>query len=239
MPSVVITQPMYFPWPGMHEQMRLADDYVNYTDVAFSKGSFTNRVQIKTAAGTQWLTLPLRDAHLGQQIADIRLDDRKNWRRKHRTSLDQAYARAPFRQDMLNLVDEVFESTNCDSLAALTLRSMQAVHRYFGFDRPLRWHSIENLGIAGSGSQRVFDVVRQLGGDRYITGHGARNYLNHQLFEDNQISVDYLDYKKLPYPQLHGEFTPFVTALDLVANVGPEGNVYLCSPAINWRKFLP
>ena len=49
MTVVVISQPMLFPWVGMFEQIRLADVYVHYTDVQFSKGSFVNRVQIKTA----------------------------------------------------------------------------------------------------------------------------------------------------------------------------------------------
>ena len=60
--SVVITQPMYFPWIGMLEQMRLADHFVSYAGAAFSKGGFTNRVQVKTANGVHWLTVPLRDA---------------------------------------------------------------------------------------------------------------------------------------------------------------------------------
>lgn len=239
MAAIIISQPMYFPWLGMHEQMRLADDYVDYSDVAFSKGSFTNRVQVKTAAGSQWLTVPLLGSHLGATIEEMRTDERQNWRRKHRATLAQAYARAPFKTDMLCLVDQVFDSCPGDNLAALTLKSMQVVHRYFGFEKPLRWHSSKALGIGGVSSKRVFDIVRHLGGNRYITGHGARHYLDHRLFEESGISVDYLDYHKTPYPQLHGPFTPYVTALDLVANAGPEGARHINSPARPWREFLP
>ena len=49
MTTVVISQPMLFPWVGMFEQVALADVFVHYDDVQFSKGSFTNRVQLKTA----------------------------------------------------------------------------------------------------------------------------------------------------------------------------------------------
>ena len=35
--NVVISQPMLFPWVGMLEQVRLADSYVHYSDVQFSK----------------------------------------------------------------------------------------------------------------------------------------------------------------------------------------------------------
>jgi hypothetical protein len=40
--TVVISQPMFFPWVGMLEQLKLADTYVHYDDVQFEKGSFSN-----------------------------------------------------------------------------------------------------------------------------------------------------------------------------------------------------
>ena len=61
---VVISQPMLFPWVGLFEQIRAADVYVHYDDVQFSKGSFTNRVQIKTARGPRWLTVPGASVHV-------------------------------------------------------------------------------------------------------------------------------------------------------------------------------
>ena len=68
--KAVISQPMYFPWVGMFEQVRLCDIFVYYNDVQFSKGSFTNRVQIKAPnnEGFKWLTVPLKDLKLGSLI---------------------------------------------------------------------------------------------------------------------------------------------------------------------------
>lgn len=235
--TVVISQPMYFPWVGMHEQLRLADDYVDYADVAFSKGSFTNRVQIKAPTGVQWLTLPLRNFKSGQLIAEVKLDERQPWRRKHRTALAQTYARAPFVADALALVDEVF-SVATDHLADVSLASMLAVHRYFGFQRPLRFHASAQLNVGGSGSQRVLDIVLSLGGDHYVTGHGALNYLDHERFERAGVAVEYMNYERREYPQMHPPFTPYVSTLDLVANMGREGAAWIRSGTRPWRELL-
>lgn len=81
-------------------------------------------------------------------------------------------------------------------------------------------------------------VVQHLGGTNYLTGHGARRYLDHDLFERHNVGVDYLEYRKLPYAQLHGEFTPFVSALDLIANEGKAGARVITSGTIPWRDFL-
>jgi len=40
---------MFFPGWVLLEQLKLADLYVFYDDVQFSKGSFTNRVQVKAS----------------------------------------------------------------------------------------------------------------------------------------------------------------------------------------------
>lgn len=94
------------------------------------------------------------------------------------------------------------------------------------------------MGIGGQSSRRVLDVVKQASGTHYITGHGARQYLDHALFEAEGVHVEYLDYQKQPYPQLHGEFTPFVSVLDLIGNLGKDGARVMVSGSVDWKAFI-
>jgi hypothetical protein len=237
MKAVVISQPMFFPWVGMLEQMRLADAYVHYDDVQFSKGSFTNRVQIKTARGTEWLTVPLRDLRLGQRIMEVTPDERKDWRATHLAMLRRAYEGAPFQGEMLALVESVYREPAA-TIAELAARSQLAVHGYFEFQRPAEFCWSSQMGVPGESSTRVLAVVQRLSGITYITGHGARRYLDHELFERHGVRVEYLNYRKLPYPQLHGDFTPYVSTLDLIANLGKAGRRFIASDTVYWRDFL-
>jgi hypothetical protein len=139
---------------------------------------------------------------------------------------------------MLDLVDQVFEGFTGDRIGDLSMGSMRAVHGYFNFPLPRLFHSDGDLEVSGSPSERVLGIVVSLGGSRYITGHGAKNYLEHDLFEEAGVSVEYLDYEKMPYPQLHGDFTPFVSSLDLIANVGRAGVDCIRSGTVPWRQFL-
>jgi hypothetical protein len=225
---------MFFPWVGMFEQIRLADVYVHYTDVQFSKGSFVNRVQIKTANGSKWLTVPLRDLALGMTIAEVLIDDSQDWRRRHRELLKQSYAKAPFVDEMLGLVDTVYGSDS-KTIGQLSKASLAAVVDYFGLGASRRFLTIEELAVPGSGSERVLDIVRALGGTEYVSGMGGKQYLEHEQFAAAGIEVQYMDYRKAPYPQLHGEFTPYVSVLDLIANMGAEGERYINSGTVNWR----
>jgi hypothetical protein len=235
-PVVVISQPMLFPWAGMFEQIRLADVYVHYPDVQFSKGSFTNRVQVKTAGGSRWLTLPLRDLQLGQRIDEVLLDDRRDWRRSHLDLLAQAFDGAPFRDDALDIVRSTY-ATDSERLLDILLAGLDACVRYLGFDAGRRFADSRELGIGGYGSARVLDVVRRFEGATYVTGHGARNYLDHEAFERAGVAVEYMDYRKTEHAQLHGPFTPHVSVLDPIANLGRAAAEVITSGTTHWRQF--
>lgn len=234
--KVVISQPMLFPWVGLLEQIRLADIYVNYTDVQFSKGSFVNRVQVKTSRGPRWMTVPLENLHFGQRIDHVRINDRQPWRKEHLVLLAEAHRGTPFCEDMLDLVQGVYSRDYAD-LGSLANASLRALCGYFGIDRGRRFVDVGECGIYGRGSARVLDIVRALGGTTYVTGHGAANYLDHAAFDRAGIAVEYMNYAKAPYPQLHGEFTPYLSSLDLVANVGPGGVEYIRPRTTPWKDF--
>lgn len=237
MTTVVVSQPMLFPWIGLLEQLRLADVWVHYDDVQFSKGSFFNRVQVKTAVGSTWMTLPLRDARLGSRIDELEIANDRDWRASHIGLLDQALAESPHCSEMLTLVRDVYGSGDA-RLAEVTISSFEALAAYFGLATGRKFLRSSTLAIGGESSRRVLDVVKAVGGDVYVTGHGARNYLDHALFGAEGVEVRYMDYRMTPYPQLHGVFTPYVTALDLVANVGGAGAHWIASQSVNWKEFL-
>jgi hypothetical protein len=237
MTTVVISQPFLFPWVGHFEQIQLADIYVHYDDVAFSKGSFVNRVQLKNPDGWEWMTIPLRARKYGQQIRELVDDDRHAWRDQHCRRLEQLYRDAPFYAEMLHLVEELYAPSH-SRLSDLLAGSIEAVARYFGLAEKTRFVRSSELAVAGSSSERVLAIVQRLGGDRYVTGQGARHYLQHSLFEAAGVAVEYLDYQRVPYPQRFGTFNPHVSILDLIANQGKAGLECIRSPSVSWREFL-
>ncbi len=101
MNNIAISQPMYFPWIGLFEQILLSDIFVFYDDVQFSKGSFTNRVQIKTPQGSRWLTVPIKKSKLNTKINEVYIDNKKNWKESHLSSLKNTYGNHKYFEDVL------------------------------------------------------------------------------------------------------------------------------------------
>lgn len=234
---VVISQSMLFPWVGLLEQVRLADVFVHYDDVQFSKGSFVNRVQLKMPDGVRWMTVPLAGVQLGQRIDEVRIQPVARWREQHLALLRRSFADAPHAQDALALAEQVYAQDHA-SLAHLARASLLALVHYFGLDAQCRFADSADLGVGGSSSERVLRIVQHLGGRIYVTGHGAARYLDHAWFEREGVEVAYMAYRRQPYPQSHGPFNPHVSGLDLVAHCGRAGLQYIQSNTVAWREFL-
>jgi len=227
---------MFLPWAGLFEQIKLADIYVHYDDVQMPVGrSFMSRVQIKTPKGTQWLSAQIDRRRSKSNIADTFLLRNSDWREKHLNLLKQNYREANRYKTMLRFAEDFYSHTE-DNLAGFNQYTIECLANWLGFETEFRVSS--ELAIQGTGTQRLIDICEHFGASEYITGHGARNYLDHKAFEDNDIKVSYMDYELRPYKQLHGEFTPYVTILDAIANLGDSARELLTCKTVDWHDFL-
>jgi hypothetical protein len=224
---------MLFPWPGFFEQMALADVYFWLDDAQFSRGSFTNRTRIVHSGAVKWLSIPLAGKGAFQTIAE--LSPAEDFRSRHVAFLKQAFAGAPYSALAMEIVDEVYaRSSLCDLLIA----SVEVPAARLGLPLPGRRARASASGIGGESWRRVRDLVLSVGGTRYVTGHGAADYLDHEAFEAAGVAVEYMAYSKTPWPRSSAGFSPFASILDLVANVGEEAADCLRPATVPWRRFL-
>ena len=216
--TLVVLQPGYLPWLGFFDQLRRADVFVYYDDVQYDKHGWRNRNRIKTQSGPRWLTVPVR--HSGRpRILDIEIDARTPWARKHVASLRQAYARAPFLTRYLPALEELLER-KWERLVDLDIACANVMAAWFGLQRRIERASA--LGIDGGRSERLVDLCRHFGATRYVSGDAARAYLDVPLFAQHAIQVEWQQYSHPTYSQLHGDFIPYLSALDLLLNCGDE-----------------
>lgn len=234
MTSVVISQPQLLPWPGFFELVASADVYVHLDDALFSRGGFINRVQIKHPTGSKWMTVPLRGKGSFQEINHLDAAG-PDWKSKHRELVRQSLAEAPHLDLALEMFDEVYAA---DPLIELLVASIELPSERMGLRGPAQWLRSSRLALEGTSWQRVLAIVKAVGGTRYVTAHGAANYLDHEAFQHAGVTIEYMDYSKTIYPQLHGEFTPYVSILDAIANLGMDAQTTIRPKTLPWWDFL-
>lgn len=224
--KVIITQSNYIPWKGYFDALRLVDEVVLYDDVQYTKRDWRNRNKIKTSQGLQWLSIPVKvKGKFFQAIRDTKVTD-KRWKEKHWRTLQINYAKAPFMKHYQAALENLYLSCEEEYLSLINHWFLQGVNQILGIDTPMRFSSEFSL-VAGK-TERLLDLCKQVGGTDYYTGNAAKNYLNEDLFEQENIRVHYLDYKDyLVYPQLYPPFIHEVSILDLILNTGDKANIYL------------
>lgn len=225
--QLVVLQPGYLPWLGFFDQMMRADVFVCYDDVQFDRSGWRNRNRIKTPNGPMWLTVPvLQKGKFGQTNREVEIDNRRPWARKHVASIRQQYSRAPFLQDYLPELEALLLQP-WERLLDLDLAVVELMASWMGIRRPVFLSSRLNCG--GEASERLLTICRHFGADYYLSGSSARSYLDVELFKRHDIRVVWQDYRHPTYPQRHGTFLPYLSALDLVLNVGPKSADILSS----------
>lgn len=234
--KVVVSQPMFFPWIGIFEQIKLSDVFVHYDDVQYPQGrSFISRVQIKTDNGVSWFTAPVNRAESGRLINQTLLVSDIDWRTRHLQTLKHFYAKAPFFYEMYDLVKEIY-SLPTNNLSSFNCNCIEKISSYLGIKA--KFFKSSDIGFESSSSKKLLDLCLHFGATDYITGLGAINYLDYSIFENSHIKVNYMNYEKRSYPQLYGEFTPFVSVLDAIANLGENASSLICSNAVYWKDFV-
>jgi len=214
-------QPYFSPFPGFFYKAYLSDIFVIMDDVQFPRGTtWLSRNRFKNDQGTLWVTVPVWKKGLGlQRIEEVRICHEGRWTKKHLASLKTAYARAPYLDDHLSFLEEIF-STGSEKLIDLNLKIIRYLMKYLQIDTKLIL--LSELGIETKGDQLLMEICMKLGADHLMVQSPAKKYLNEEFFLQAGIQLKFFTPPSLIYPQLWGDFIPNLSALDLVLNCGTK-----------------
>jgi WbqC-like protein family len=221
---VAIHQPNFLPWLGWFDKLARADVFILLDTVPHQHGgsNYTNRVQILAQGEPCWITVPVtRGSDARHRIDRLRIADNGVWRRKLRATFAQSYAKAPFFDEAMTIADTVLDA-DTDLLCEFNLVALRLMAAALGLREP-RLLRASTIVAEGTGTDRLVALVRAVGGDAYLTGHGASGYQEDERFAAAGIRVEYQRYAPPPYRQLRsGAFVPGLSAIDALMNCGSE-----------------
>ncbi len=209
-------QPQYLPWLGYFDKMDAADCFVVLDSVQFAKNDWQNRNRIKSVAGWQWLTVPVRH-RFPQPISEAAIDNGSAWGRKHLQALVTNYSGAPFFEPHRPFFEKVYgrEWTRLSELN-------QTILAYLADALGIRTKLVlaSTLPEVGDATDRLVGICQALGAETYLSGAGARGYLDLARFAEAGIEVGFQTFRCRPYPQRFGAFEPDLSVVDLLFNCG-------------------
>lgn len=214
-------------WPGLRffAKMRAADLFIYLDDVQFEKREFQNRNRIRTPRGWQYLTAPvISKGRFSQKINEVELELPAGWLTDHLQAIKMNYARAPFFKTYLPALEEL-HARDYRLLSDLAMATMDFLKDGFGIKTPVRFSSEFNVNEASSA--RLARLCAAAGADGYLSGAGAKAYLDPGVFSYAGIKLSWQEFKPREYPQAFPGFEPDMSALDLLLNCGPRSLEWL------------
>lgn len=219
--TVVIHQPDFLSHLGFFHRLLRADLYVALDHVQFVNGtsrSWTHRDKIKTPRGAQWLTVSVRKAPRDTPINKIELSE-TGWRAQNLNLIRENYRDAPHFDQIFAEIEKLY-ALPCSGLVELTMASIDMLLQLFDIAIPNV--SSSSLQPAGHKNELLVNLLRKVGATHYLSGVGARDYFLSDPFTEAGIKVLWQDFKHPVYPQLHGEFAPYLSSIDMLFNCGVD-----------------
>jgi WbqC-like protein family len=218
---VAVHQPNFLPWLGYFDKLARADIFVILDDAQFPKkqGSWINRVRLRLSGRPAFLTVPVVRAYSGvRSIRQIQIDDTQPWRTKASKSIEFSYRRAPHFEEIYPLVEALL-STQTESLAGYNERGIRALASGLGLDTEKLVRS-SDLGVTTTATQRLVDLTRAVGGTAYLSGDGASDYQDDQLFARSGIELFFQEFVSPRYAPPGEAHVPGLSILDALMTSG-------------------
>ncbi len=203
--------------------MHAADRFVIYDDVNYIKGGWINRNRIMVNSEPHMFTLPLRNAGSNVAINEIQIggNDYLKWRNKFIRTLEQAYAKAPFRDGVIELVNNVI-NPDAHSLADLLLASIKAIKDRVGIGIEII-STTTNYGNEGlSGADRVIDICKREGASVYINPIGGKELYDADRFGNEGIELLFLRTRALNFAEFEDLQRQGLSIIDVMMWNSPE-----------------
>jgi hypothetical protein len=224
--TCAIMQPTYLPWLGYFDLIANSRDFIFLDDVKFNKSSYHHQNKILGANGTISLSVPTR-AHKGRTdtlINEVEIDDSRRWRKKHLSSIQQSYGKAPYYGEIYPHIENILYS-NITNLSELNIKLIKLFSSMLLLDS--NFHVASRMeGKAQDKVQRLIEFCQMQECTSYYSPIGSLDYLdsykNKELFNNANISIYFQQFKLAPYFQKQVIFTPYMSIIDALMYCGSE-----------------
>ena len=204
-------QPNYLPWPGFFDKMSKCDVFIIEDDMQFVYHEFHNRNKIKTKQGISWLTVPVSEGRKRKKFSEMLILNEKNWSKRHWSILKSNYEKAPYWSEFSNFFAETYDK-KWSKLLDLNLYLIEGIMDFLNIEKELVLGS--SINVSGKKNDLLIAQCKALGAKTYLSGVGARTYLDIDQFEREGINVVFQEFEYPNYPQLWGEFVQNLSVVD-------------------------
>lgn len=217
-------QPTYLPWLGYFDLMDQSDIFVFLDNVQFERQSWQQRNKIKSPKGELLLTIPVIRKY-PQEIREVQINNNLSWQTEHLKAVQYNYSKAKYFNEYADFFQKFYTEKKV-KLIDFTIPIILWLKDVLGIDCNIIKSS--ELDARGKKVNLLIDICRKIGADEYLSPIGSKEYIDeNNLFEEEDIKLEYQQFEHPTYPQLWGEFIPHLSVIDLLFNCGSDSIKYI------------
>lgn len=207
-----IMQPYFMPYIGYFQLMKAVDKYVVYDDVNYIKGGWVSRNNILMNGEKKLFTITLQGATPNKQFKDIEIkDDFK----KFSKMLQHCYAKAPYYDSIINILEIIFAYPD-KHLGAFLKHHFEVILDYLHIQTELLLSSNIDKDNSLSGKEKVIHICKILNADKYYNAIGGLELYDKQEFWQSGLELSFLKTEIIPYRQFKNDFVPYLSMIDVL-----------------------
>jgi hypothetical protein len=218
--KLAIMQPYFLPYIGYFQLIGAVDVFVVYDNIKYTKKGWINRNRLLRDGKDAMFSLPLRkdsdslDVRARELAADFDRDKLLN-------QFKVAYARAPYFVQIYPLLERI---VRCDArnLFRYLHHSILCVCEHLGLTTEIRISSDVAIDHRLKAQDKVLALCEQTGADTYINASGGVALYARDEFRARGIELQFIRSMPFEYPQLGGEFVPWLSIIDVMMFNSPE-----------------
>ncbi|MGB7395155.1 MAG: WbqC family protein [Pricia sp.] len=217
-----VMQPYLFPYIGYFQLISAVDTFVFFDDVNFITQGYIHRNAIEINGKKSTFTIPLSGASQNSLINEVAIHPQEyaKWWRKFQKSLKQQYASAPYFEDTLGMLTDVFDGPP-NFISTLAEKSVIAACGRLGLDVRFERSSEMDYNRMAAAQEKVLEICDILGANTYINPIGGVELYEDAEFKTNGMELYFCQSKGIEYPQKKEPFLSNLSIIDVLMYNGP------------------
>ena len=202
-----------------------ADVFILLDDAQYIRRGWVNRNRILLHGKPHAIRLPVANAHRATPINQIQIADHASqFLSKQQTLFRHAYGTSPGWPTVQQAAGCLADINLHGPLLPVLTDALQKCCNILGIQRTILMAS-DIHGNELRGERRMFQLIKAVGGTRYINLPGGVSLYDDKSFGEHEIELKFLKPRLTAYRQVNDSgFTPALSVLDILANHEPSTN---------------
>ena len=218
--KAAVIQSNYLPWLGYFDIISRVNHFVFYDEMQYTKRDWRNRNYIKTPSGKSLISIPvITKGKYSQKISEVKVLN-QNWKVKHLKTFEVNYKKSKYFTEIYDFLQSSFKKINTNNLSIINQLLIIEITKYLEINT--KFHNSHDFLLEGDKNEKIINICNKLKVDRYLSGPFGKTYLSENMFLENNIEIEYIDYPEYKkYNQLwNDEFTSNLSIIDVLFNCG-------------------